>query len=68
MKSITNPPRSTSKIPALQSASAACLQARLLLLRAAIETVDPILKLAFHDMAEEIAYLVDALVELRGRI
>jgi hypothetical protein len=37
-----------------------------MILRAAIETVDPGLKLALHDMAEEIAYLVDALVELRG--
>ena len=68
MHVITNPPRSTSKIPALQSASAACLQARLMLLRAAIETVDPVVRLAISDMAEEIAYLVDALLELRGRI
>ena len=66
MQIITNPPRSTSKIPALQSASAACLQARLMILRAAIETVDPVVQLALRDMAEEIAYLVDALVELGG--
>jgi hypothetical protein len=37
-----------------------------MILRAAIETVDPVVQLALRDMAEEIAYLVDALVELGG--
>jgi hypothetical protein len=66
MKRTTNPPPSSSKIPAIRLAEVHIAQAKLLLLREAIETRDPDLERELRDMAGILAHVISAIDELEA--